>query len=489
MNWQNIRKVAKSDYPKLLLILALAFYLAFIPHQGSPYLVHLDEWLHMAFSNEIISEGSAFGLTDPFLGQGTHGNQIFEVGSHLFWAIFYQISGISWLTIFKYFPGIVFMMTVLSAYVLGRRQGFGWEAALFVCFVLTTVGLLGPGFLVPLALGLLFILLSLFVAFNFKNGWSYFALFILTGFLVSLHPPTAISLVIILVPYILLNLKGDFKHSAGIALAVASPFLLPFPWIFDQLVPTAKLLLSPQVVPTHVDIPRIIPTYGYLPILLGLLGVLTLSLRGGRKNYGLVCGLIALLVMLATFFTLHYGQPHVYFRGLTIMMLMVGIVAGAGLMWVENLRLPARISSRLKVPSIMQNVGYLLCLILVGVTLYITIPARQNIPYYHWIDQEDYQAFVWIKDNIDETYEKAILKPLKGVPFTAITGKYAYARVYGLPSPNSGNASSFLNDGCKDTAFMKENGISIVYTRGECDNPDLVEVSDNVYLLKDKITE
>jgi len=123
MSQQNIYRILKSDYPKLLLIFALAFYLAFIPHSSYPYPVHLDEWMHMACSNEIIEEASTVGLTDPFTGQGIHGNQIFEVGFHLFWAIFHQISGISWLTIFRYFPSIVFMFTVLSAYVLGRRQG------------------------------------------------------------------------------------------------------------------------------------------------------------------------------------------------------------------------------------------------------------------------------------------------------------------------------------------------------------------------------
>ena len=38
-----------------------------------------------------------------------------------------------------------------------------------------------------------------------------------------LHAPTAVGLVIILVPYILLNLKGNFKHSLGITLAIAIP--------------------------------------------------------------------------------------------------------------------------------------------------------------------------------------------------------------------------------------------------------------------------
>jgi len=45
-------------------------------------------------------------------------------------------------------------------------------------------------------------------------------------------------------------------------------------------------------------------------------------------------------------------------------------------------------------------------------------------------------------------------------------------------------AYAFLNAGCRDIAFLKDNGISIVYTRGNCDNPALTLVREGVYLLK-----
>ena len=135
MNGQNIfYSILKSDYLKLLPIVALAFYIAFIPNLNYPYPVHLDEWNHLACSNEIIKEARAVGLTSPFSGGGPIHNQLLEVNFHLFWAVFHQISGISWLVIFRYFPGIIFIITVLSVYILARRQGFGWEAAFFACW-------------------------------------------------------------------------------------------------------------------------------------------------------------------------------------------------------------------------------------------------------------------------------------------------------------------------------------------------------------------
>ena len=188
-----------------------------------------------------------------------------------------------------------------------------------------------------------------------------------------------------------------------------------------------------------------------------------------------------------------------YERGLTFMMLMISIVAGAGLMAVKNLRLPARFSSWLKVPLITQNVGKFLCLVLIGIILAISIPDRLDTPYYHMIDSEDYQAFTWIQNNIDDDYKKAIVDPWKATAFTAITSKTIYTRIHAYPMDKDEEAYAFLRSGSSDTAFLRGNGISIIYTRVyegpqnmnieySSANPNLVEVAKNIYLLKEAQT-
>ena len=300
-----------------------------------------------------------------------------------------------------------------------------------------------------------------------------------------MHAATAVGLVIILAPYILLNLKGNFKHCLGIMLALGIPFLAPFPWIFNILLPTAKSLFSPQPLLDYVTLPRIITTYGYLPVLFCILGSFLLAIRGEKKGYGLILGLLALLLMLVIFFTFHYGVPIMYYRGLMYMMLMLGIVAGAGLMGVKKLKLPAKLTAWLKTPFITENAGRILCLIFIGLTLAICIPSRLDTPYYHMIDEQDYEASVWIRGNVDSSYRKAILDPWKGTAFVAIAEKYVYTKIHSYPKPSDEEAYDFLRSGCSDTDFLRENGISIVYTRGEVFNPDLVEVRKNVYLLKE----
>ena len=484
MNESKSHKLLRFDYLVLPFILALAFYVAFIPHQNYPYPLHIDEWVHMGYSEALLEAGST-NFTDPFSGASI--DRLLpnlEAGFHIIWGVFHQISGLSWPTIFRYFPPVVFMMTVLSVYILARREGSGWEAAFFTCLIPNTVGILGPAFLVPVAIGLVFVPLSMFIAYNFRSTWAYLAIFIFTALLLSVHAPSAICLGIILAPYILLNFKDNYKHSLALTLALVIPFLAPFPWIFSLLLPTAKSLLGPQPFPTYVDIPRIIATYGYLLVLVSLLGIFVLVMRGGRREYGLVLGSLALLLVLAIFYSLHYGVSIIYERGLTFMMLMLGITAGAGLAWVKNLTLPAKFIVRVP-PLLSQHIGKILCLVLVILTLILVIPERQGEPYYQMIDSRDYEAFTWITDNVGGDYETAILDPWKATAFVAITGKKVYTRIHAYPKSKDQEAHAFLSGGCTDTEFLKENGISIVYTREECNNPALEKVREDTYLLSD----
>ena len=167
------------------------------------------------------------------------------------------------------------------------------------------------------------------------------------------------------------------------------------------------------------------------------------------------------------------------------MMLMLSIIAGAGLMGVRRIELPSKLADKLKPAFLVRNVGNILCLVLIGLTLAMCIPTHQHTHYYHMIDEEDYQAFVWIRDNLDESYDKAILDPWKATAFTALTGKYIYTKIFCYPKASDKEANKFLRGGCKDTAFLAENGISIVYNQRKCRTPDLVEVRENIYLLKE----
>jgi len=456
--------------------------MAFIPNLNYPYPLHIDEWVHIAYSNSLL-RAAAINHPDPFSGASGGGVvAMLESGFHILFGVFHRVSGISWINISRYFPGIMFAVAALSVYVLARRVGFGWEAAFFTCLIPTTVGIMGPAFFVPVAMGLIFIPLSLFLVFYFRTFWSYLVLFLFTLFMIITHATSAILLLLFLFPIVVLYLKSDIKHSFILILVWAIPFLVTLPWTIDLIMSTARSLVVLKPLPAYHDLPRIMYVYGYIPVGLALLGVFVLVLKGGVKNYGLVFGLMTSSLMLATFYTLHYGDPAIYLRGILYVMLMLGIAAGAGLMAIKNIELPAELG----LPVIIRRIGYPICFALIIVILLTAIPTRKDIPYYLMIDKEDYEAFIWIRDNVDESHQMAVLNPWKATAFTALTEKYVHARTHTAPTPKDKKALDFLNSGCKDTVFLNDNGISIVYNRSSCSNPDLVEVRKNVYLLKDQ---
>lgn len=479
MQSNKTSRLTNSAY-LMLPIIALAFFIAFIPNANYDYPVHIDEWVHIAHNDALMRAGD-IDYPDPFAGGGGGVVAALEVGFHVLFGVFYKISGMSWVDITRYIPGVILAFTALSAYILARKEGFGWEAAFFTCLIPTTVGIMGPAFFIPMAICLPFIPLSLFLIFNYRTVWSYLLLLIFMCFLIITHATSAICLVLMLVPCVLFYLKSEPKHGLILLLMGVVPFLFTLPLTYNLIVQTAQSLSVPQTRPEGHDLPRILKTYGYIPVAVGLLGTFWLSLKGGVKNYSLVLGLLVMVAMLAIFFTLHYGVAQIYLRGILYTLLMFGIVAGAGLMAIKNLKLPAR----LPIPDWARRIGYLLCLALIVVILVIAIPTRQSTPYYHMIDAEDYEAFVWVSENLGDEYRKAILDPWKATPFTAITGKYVYARTHMGPTDVTRKVDGFLAGGCTDTDFLRGNGISIVYTSGECSNPDLVEVNKGVYLLRD----
>lgn len=473
-------KVEKSAF-LLIPIIALACFIVFIPNLDYPYPVHIDEWVHIAYDNALL-RASDINYSNPFTG--TPGKGIIgtlEVGFHILTGIFYKISGLSWMDIVRWLPPVFFAFTALSAYVLARREGFGWEAALFTCLIPTTVGIMGPAFFIPMAFCLPLFPLSLFLIFNYRTIWSYLILAAFVGFMIITHATSAICFILLIVPCVLLYLRKEPKHGLILLMMGIIPFLITLPWTWDTISNTAKSLLVQQPLPANHDLPKILKIYGWIPFTVGLLGTFWLAFKGGVKNYSLVLGLLLLVAMLAVFFTLHYGVDLIYLRGIIFTLLILGIVAGAGLMAIKKLKLPDSIP----IPELARRVGYPLSLALVIAILVIAIPTRLDINYYHMIEEEDYETFVWIRDNIDDSHQKAILDPWKATPFTAITEKYTFARIHVASNELSRTANDFLANGCTDTNFLRENGITLIYTQQACNNPDLKEVHKWVYLLEE----
>jgi len=452
----------------LILILLLAFLAAFVPHIGYAYPVHLDEWLHLAYANAVIDTGT-LTFPEPVTGTKTSGpGSNLEMAYHLLLASLQQVSGIDWLVLFRFGPSLVFMLTVLAVYVLCRKEGYGLEAAFFTCLIPTTIGLMGPAFMVPVALGLAFIPLSLFLVFRVKSWPAYLLIFFISCLLWLLHPPTAAVLYIVIAPYILLSLKGNWRRSGGLAATLLAPLLISLPWMWSKLLPALGELQVSQPLPSHVDIPALLWLFGLLPLILCFIGIIYLSRKGGRQNYELILGLALLLITGLVLLWFQYGMYVLYLRGLHAALLLMGILAGAGLLWVRSIKPPA---------------GSLLCAAAVVAVLATAVPARMDIPYYHMIDEDDYSAFVWIGNNCGADDGHVLVDPWPASAFTALSGRTVYSQITGGPSIADAMVQRFLKSGCAGSSFLYENKVTLLYSRLPCGNAELNRIRDNVYCV------
>lgn len=202
------------------------------------------------------------------------------------------------------------------------------------------------------------------------------------------------------------------------------------------------------------------------------------------KKYTYVWGLILLLIVFVVFQNYGFGSSLVFGRNFVYLWLIMSIIAGAGLITVKKFTLPSCITTKIGLSTVTKNSGKILYFLVIFFVLVSSFFSRYQIPYYHMIDNEDYHSFVWIKENISDKYRKAILDPWKATAFNAISGKYIYTQVAEQMSRSDYIAYDFLNGGCINTTLLKKNNISIVYTNENCNNPDLVEVAENIYLLK-----
>lgn len=459
----------KNEYFFLILILLIAFYLNFTPHRDYPYPVHVDEWTNVAFSQSLINSKSTVFI-EPFMGEKMIENDL-EIGMRLFVALFKEITGLAWLHVVRYLPSVIFLITVLSVYIFASKGGYGLQAAFLTAMIPTSVRLIGPGFLVAVGVGILFIPLSLFIAHYSKK---YYILFLYIVFLFLLHPPTALAIILLLIPYIVLNYGKDTYHSKKLAITLFFAFLISMPRLYFLIFPTAEAIISPEnyFLPPA---PEVFKIYGYIPTFFFITGTYYITRNYAIKGYSLVAASFLLLLPIVLFARYEIGYGIIYDRNFSYLMILMSIIGGYGLMKMYN-SIKGRRGSRAL---------YLLILLL---TLGTSISSHALTPYYHVIDNTKYDDFLWIKNNLSDIEGITVLDPWTAKAYVPITGRFVYSHIPLGPSQytfqRNNEIYQFLNDKGKNSTFLASNNVSIVYTDTPIDNPELIEVRPRIYLYQ-----
>ena len=483
------------------MIMGFAFYTSLIPRLDYSYPLHTDEWTHFAEARTIATEGT-IPFFDPVTGEDradpvteeTRSSPHFEVGYHLFLAEFQLLTGLPWLDMFRYLPSAVFALAALSAYIFGNRRGFGLEAALFASLVPTTVRFLGPALAVPVALGLFFVPLVLFLVSNYWASKGLpLVLLVLLSFLFIAHVPTAVFAGLIIAVYGVFQTlrraltrrpvrRRALAHLATVLAAVALsslPLLAYNNWLVGAALAEPlpqELLVAPG---------GIIPRLGYVPYALFVLGLVLLARSGIRTDRAL----LVTTVLVAAYAFLHYqfgvGNAALYSRSILYLSLLLLLIAGLATSdvrrWLAKVLRP-----RWAGGASFAAAGLVFVAVMLP-SLGLSLESRYEEQYYHRIGDTQYEDFVWMRDHLCTGYERALTEPQFGRAFAAITGRHVYAAIPTTAAPvrpaEVDEAKLVLRDGVPDADWLRERGVSIVYTTRRVENPELVRVHDRVYVL------
>lgn len=494
-NWRNLL---------IFCLLGFAVFMIFLPHFSMNYLLplHVDEWVHWSYSRAVIDTGSVH-FSNPYTWNLTFANH--EIGFHTYTASLYWFSSSSLLTLFLYMPSILAVFLCLTAFCIGERseKKFGFEACLFVSLIPTTTRYLGPSFYVAVTVGLL---LLLFLVWIIQQERFAFSLLIapLIWCLFLIHPLTAFAGFILASIYcIMLVIEKKYRIAtiSGTNTALACiPFVIlvfsPSRWK-DAIDVFLNAAAGEQY---GLELPAIFVDFSNLGLItwvMFILGIYYVITRGKSLHIALLFSSIAFIVIIGLYSLFGYGIDLVYDRTFLYLFLFVPLVAAFGLCELRSM-IATRVMSYVpqRIFRYDKQVKHLVFpAVVVIILLFTVVPSHLSIPYYKMINEEDYESFVWIRENlgryhdINHTYARAAVHPYKASPFSAITGLHiATSSMHPVIRDWFwSDMLSFLDNQCKDTEFLIRNRITVVY--GSCNNSNLMMIYPKVYLYRDLFFE
>lgn len=492
----KLDKIKKYKYLILISILIFSAFMAFLPHLDNNYYLpfHVDEWIHWSYSKSIIEVGSST-FTNPYTGNRIVGS--LEMGFHFFTGSLSWLSNANFVTIFVLMPAIIAFFTSLLAFNIGNKQEkkYGLEAALLVSFIPTTCRFLGPSFYVAVTLGLLFLIFFIWLTSIKKlQAVLLFPFFIFIVFLI--HPTTSLAVIIIAFFYSILTIINK-EYKIGAIAGIMSLIPILFVFLFSSrwnasIMQALDAFLGGQYI-LMFDLPKIWVSFEHMSIIVWILFIIGIYLsfvRGGIIEKSISLSSLTYIVLIGAYGNFEYGSPVFYERAFLYLFLILCIVAGFALRQLVLITKENIYKLNLKNFKNIQSRFEIILPVIIAIILLITvIPAHMNIQYYKLIDEEDYNAFTWIEQNIDSYKDenhsklKAIVNPFYASPFSAITRLNIISStmhpLYGYKLHEEVN--NFLNNQCKNTSFLDKYNISLIYSN-KCKNDNLTMVYPKVYI-------
>jgi 4-amino-4-deoxy-L-arabinose transferase-like glycosyltransferase len=306
---ERAKKIKQKEVIWLIPILLLVFFLTFYPHLDYPYLLHVDEWFHVAQAKQVVL-GS-----DVNWYSGEQFNLGMERAWHTMLASVYFLFKPS-ITQWIFLPTVLHALAVLSVYyfvskLYSKKEAF--ISSLLIALIPSNVTMGGPVFLVPINLSLIFIPLALLFAFGLikiKTSFNYLLLFIIATFLLYAHPPTAVALLTILGFYFLLNVfskNNECKQKAKfLFITILLSTILSLPNYLPEIQNRGLESITFDFWVYLQEIPLI---YGILPTIFFIIGFYFLTKTEKKETWCLI--LTAIILILNVFLFTRSGSSYI----------------------------------------------------------------------------------------------------------------------------------------------------------------------------------
>jgi hypothetical protein len=498
-------------------ILLFSFWTGMDPHWDYFYPLHVDEWFAIGYTQSILEYGrleypNPYGPREVSLHP--------EMGFHLLLGFLQTVTGLSWMDLYRFAPGVLLALLAFLTYAFGHRSGFGWAAALFVPLIPTSIRTLGPAFVVPVSTAMLFIPVTLLLLQTMEEGSrgrSLWLLLVLIGGTIFIHPPTEVAITILAILYLagfVVAALAQKRYGEGVnlLLAIGVRILIPVVilglWLPSLSQKVVEQSLSDAASSTagllglHTGFPQ---AFGTVAVVVSIAGLSLFTLRDdGVRSYVLPLFALLLLVFLAFFFPMYRLGPDIlYERGWLYLGLLMVIFAGYGTaLYFRSIPTIAQlVASRIRLPpggwitASLWSAGIAVMLLALTTGIVVNEKRRSYTQYYHVVNDSIFADFRWLGQKISPEQTVAMGEPSIAWAYPPVAGP-GTAAFHAISAPSTTKRAEKLRDmlasGEADVSWLQKSGVSVLYTCRprtfvceDLENKDLFKVRRGVYLVPD----
>ncbi len=469
-------------YEKLILVVVLLIAFFINGFYGNyKYPIHGDEYIHLAQAQDIILKGK-IQQVNPYFNY-----KIIEFkperGFHIFLELFIFIFRDNFLFYFNFLKNVVFLINTFLifylAYKLSNKFYIGIFSSLFYVLLKSSLDIQGNLFLLPLSLGVSFLLgfLILFIFYLEKGEMKYLYSSLFVLFLsIFVYPLTFLLIFYTLIIYLLFNYKNE-KIIAGFYSLIAVLILsvvIYFAFYSDNYIFLIGLFYSIEHFITFSDtwtpIQRNVSPIFYFGIVgfaLSLIGFITILYKRQRSNEILIIWFIFSLFEFLLFYYFNFTLFIPFARLFYFYLILLCIFAGYGLYFALAVISKLSIKKNIKISVIV-----ILILLVFGIQFYNFYQNAKQFSPNVILNDEIYDALTFIHESYGEQ-NVVIADGLMSVAVFPITNNYVLSLF--SSNLNAGKREEqikfFAGDCVKQVRIVKDNDVKLILTQRnlECD--------------------